>query len=63
MIEFTGIKVFSATLADARGRLGDVATDWMKSNPRLKVVDRQILQSSDNAFHCLTIMLFYTGAP
>jgi hypothetical protein len=60
MIErFEGVKVFSATKALERERLGDVITDWIKANPGLEIVDRTITQSSDQAFHCLTITLWF----
>jgi hypothetical protein len=58
-IEFTGLKVFSATKAKDREELGETITRWMRSNPDLEVVDRTVLQSSDNEFHCLTIILYY----
>lgn len=56
---FTGVKVFSATKAREREELGEAVTRWLKSNPDLEVVDRVVSQSSDNEFHCLTIVLFY----
>ena len=56
---FDGIKVFSATKSADRERLGEVITDWIRSNPDKLVVDKVITQSSDNAFHCLTITLFF----
>jgi len=56
---FTGVKVFSATKAKEREELGENVTRWLKSNSDLEVVDRQVLQSSDNEFHCYTLVLFY----
>jgi hypothetical protein len=56
---FTGVKVFSATKAREREALGDDVTRWIKSNGDLEIVDRIVTQSSDNEFHCLTIVLFY----
>ncbi len=56
---FTGVKVFSATKAKEREELGDNVTRWLRSNADLEVVDRVVTQSSDNEFHCLTIVLFY----
>ena len=56
---FTGVKVFSATKAREREALGDDVTRWMKSNGDLEIVDRIVTQSSDNEFHCLTIVIFY----
>ena len=56
---FTGVKVFSATKAKEREELGDNVTRWLKANADLEVVDRTVTQSSDNEFHCLTIVLFF----
>ena len=58
-VQFTGVKVFSATKAKEREELGDHVTRWLRSNADLEVVDRVVTQSSDNEFHCLTIVLFY----
>ena len=55
----TGVKVFSATKAKEREELGDSVTRWLRSNADLEVVERVVTQSSDNEFHCLTIILFY----
>lgn len=56
---FTGVKVFSATKAKEREELGENVTRWLKSNSDLEVVDRIVVQSSDNEFHCYTLVLFY----
>jgi hypothetical protein len=56
---FNGVKVFSATMVSERERLGDKVTDWLKSNPRLEVRDMIVTQSSDEAFHCLAITVFF----
>ena len=58
-MQFTGVRVFSATKAKEREELGETVTRWLKSNPEIEVVDRVVSQSSDNEFHCLTIVLFY----
>ena len=58
-MQFTGVKVFSATKAKDREELGETVTRWLQSNPGVEVVDRVVSQSSDNEFHCLTIVLFY----
>ena len=60
---FTGVKVFSATKAREREELGETITRWLKSNPEVEVVDRVVTQSSDDEFHCLTIVLFYRQKP
>ena len=60
MAMFDGIKVFSATKQRERDQLGDTATRWIAANQeKLEVVDKELTQSSDNEYHCLTIVLFY----
>jgi hypothetical protein len=53
------VKVFSATKARERGRLGEDVTLWMRENKGVEIVDKIVTQSSDSEFHCLTITLFY----
>ena len=59
MVAFTGVKVFSTTLARDREVMGEQITRWLVGHPGLEIVDRQVTQSSDQEFHCLTITLFY----
>jgi folate-dependent tRNA-U54 methylase TrmFO/GidA len=59
MQSFTGIKVFSTTLARDRETMGENITRWIKENPNAEIVDKVVTQSSDKEFHCLTITLFY----
>lgn len=59
VISFTGVKVFSTTLARDRENMGENITKWLKENPNNEVVDKVVTQSSDKEFHCLTITLFY----
>lgn len=57
---FTGVKVFSTTLARDRENMGENITRWLKENtPNIDIVDKVVTQSSDKEFHCLTITLFY----
>ncbi len=58
-VNFTGIKVFSTTLARDREVMGENITRWLKENPDAEIVDKIVTQSSDKEFHCLTITLFY----
>jgi hypothetical protein len=62
-VTFTGVKVFSATKAKEREELGDAVTRWVRANLDLEIVDRVVSQSSDNEFHCLSIVLFYRQKP
>jgi hypothetical protein len=59
VLDVTGVKVFSATKAKERELLGEIITDWIRSNPHYDIVDKIVTQSSDSEFHCLTITLFY----
>lgn len=56
---FNGVKVFSATMAQERDQLGEKLTAWLRERPQIKVVDTVVTQSSDEAFHCLAITVFY----
>jgi hypothetical protein len=57
--QFNGVKVFSATMAPDRDGLGDKISNWLKDHPDCEVVDTIVTQSSDEAFHCLAITIFY----
>ncbi|MFO0594737.1 MAG: hypothetical protein U0228_05520 [Myxococcaceae bacterium] len=57
--QFTGVKVFSTTLARDREVMGENITRWLKENPNVEIVDKEVTQSSDKEFHCLTVTLFY----
>ena len=56
---FTAVKVFSATMAQERDQLGEKITQWLSAHPSVQIVDKIVTQSSDEAFHCLAITLFY----
>ncbi len=58
MLSYEGVKVFSATKFKERELLGEKLTEWMHTNP-VEIVDTVITQSSDSAFHCYTITVFY----
>ena len=58
-MQFDGVKVFSATKAKERELLGERLTEWLDTNPAIKVVDTVVTQSSDHEFHCLTITVFF----
>lgn len=56
---YDGVKVFTATKAAERQRLGEEITEWLSRNEGLSVVDTVVRQSSDQQYHCLTIVVFY----
>lgn len=57
--EFNGVKIFSATMLNEREHLGDKITDWIERNPRCQVREIVVTQSSDDAFHCIALTVFY----
>ena len=59
VVPFTGMKIFSTTLARDREQMSDNITRWLHDNQQLEIVDKIVTQSSDKEFHCLTITLFY----
>ena len=59
---FNGVKVFSATMVNERERLGEKVTEWLNAHPHCEVRDMVVTQSSDEAFHCLAITVFYWEA-
>lgn len=58
-VRFNGVKVFSATMVADREQLGEKVTHWMQNHPQCKVTDITITQSSDEAFHCIAITVFF----
>jgi hypothetical protein len=60
---FSGMKIFSTTLARDREQMGDNITRWLHDNAQFEIVDKIVTQSSDKEFHCLTITLFYRERP
>jgi hypothetical protein len=58
-VPFNGVKVFSATMAQQRDRLGEMVTEWIAGHPQCQVTDLVVTQSSDAEFHCITITIFY----
>jgi folate-dependent tRNA-U54 methylase TrmFO/GidA len=59
MKKFNGVKVFSATMAQEREQLGEKVTDWIRKHPQCEIVDTVVTQSSDEAFHCIAITVFF----
>lgn len=64
MSAFSGVKTFCATLVAQRASLGDQVTRWLEEararRPGFQVVDVVVRQSSDEAFHCLSIVFFFS---
>jgi hypothetical protein len=55
----SGVKVFSATMQQDRNRLGETVTAWLAEHPMVKILETIVTQSSDSAFHCIAITIFY----
>jgi hypothetical protein len=58
-VSFNGVKIFSATLFADRGTLGEKVTRWIADNSHVQITEMTVTQSSDAAFHCVAITLFY----
>ena len=56
---FNGVKIFSATMMADRDRLGEKITDWLSRHPKVEPREFVVTQSSDAAFHCVAITLFF----
>ena len=52
------VKVFTATKMKEREALGDHITAWLRGNPSVHIVKTEVVQSSDDEFHCFSIVLF-----
>lgn len=59
-MRFNGVKVFSATMVADRHVLGEKVTAWLAAHPTFEISDMLVTQSSDHAFHCIAITVFYT---
>lgn len=51
------IQVFSATKHQDREKLGESVSWWIKEHPTFKINEVRTMQSSDQSFHCVTIVL------
>jgi putative lipoic acid-binding regulatory protein len=59
---FNGCKVFCATMFHQRQVLGEQVTEWLEAarkRPGFSLVDVLVRQSSDEAYHCLSIVIFF----
>jgi hypothetical protein len=59
-MQYQAIKVFTATKAKERESLSEAVNAWLSKNQDLiEIINTEVRQSSDEAFHCLTIVIFY----
>lgn len=56
------VKVFSVTKAKEREGIGEQVTAWLAANPGLRVVKAVVTLTSDEKFHCFSIVLFCAAA-
>jgi putative lipoic acid-binding regulatory protein len=53
------MKTFTAVKSRDRNALGERVTEWIARHPELTITDKVVRQSSDERYHCLTIVVFY----
>jgi hypothetical protein len=58
-MRFNGVKVFSATMADARANLGELINEWLATHPQCKPTEFVVTQSSDSRFHCVSVVVLF----
>ena len=58
-MDFDGMAIFSASKHTEREQLGANVTSWRQKNADKTIVEARTMQSSDNEFHCVTIVIFY----
>ena len=51
------VKVFSVTKARERDAIGDRVIGWIAANPTVRIVNTVVALSSDQKFHCYSIVL------
>ena len=60
---FNGVHVIAATMFQQRQTLGEQVTEWLenaaKTRPGFQLVDMVVRQSSDEAYHCISIIIFF----
>jgi hypothetical protein len=56
------MQIFTATISREREQLGEKVTAWLAAHPDVEVVNTTSMQSSDSAFHCISILIFFRQA-
>ena len=63
MSAFNGVQVFCATMFQQRQDLGETVTRWLedarKNRPSFQLIGIEVRQSSDKAFHAISIIIFF----
>lgn len=58
-MDFDGMVIFSETKHTDRHNMSEEVTAWRQRNASATITDIRTMQSSDNAFHCVTVIIFY----
>ena len=58
-LQWNAVRVFSATMVSERDNLGERITRWLSDTPDVTLCEVVVTQSSDQAFHCVSITVFY----
>jgi hypothetical protein len=58
MAKYSGVRVFSASTHSQREVLAESVTRWLRRKRPL-IVAKEVRQSSDLAYHCLTLVFFF----
>lgn len=58
-MDFDGMVIFSASKHADREKMGADVTAWRRNNASATITDVRTMQSSDNEFHCVTVVIFY----
>ncbi len=53
----TRIEVFSETMMKGHEHLGQKVSEWLRAHPDFEMTELRSMQSSDNQFHCVTLIL------
>ena len=56
------VKTFSVTKAREREELGARVTAWSEANPGVQIVGTFLRQTSDDRFHCFSMVLLCIAA-
>jgi hypothetical protein len=60
--QYNRVKIFSETMHRPRQEMSKTITDWLKGYDGM-IVDTIVKQSSDNEFHCLSVLLLCLDLP
>jgi len=56
------VKVFSVATVTVREEIGEQVTAWLAAHPAVRVLKTVVTLSSDQKFHCFSIVLLCSSA-